>query len=47
VNTHAIGDRGNRVAVDGYIDAITALQLEGKDLRLRVEHAQVEFKFNM
>jgi hypothetical protein len=37
VNTHAIGDRGNRVALDAY----AAVLPPGNKARFRVEHAQV------
>jgi predicted amidohydrolase YtcJ len=39
VSTHAIGDRGNRNALDAYEAALRAVPT--KDARLRVEHAQV------
>jgi len=39
VNTHAIGDRGNRVVLDAYERALAAVPRA--DPRLRVEHAQV------
>jgi hypothetical protein len=39
VNTHAIGDRGNRVVLDAYDAALRALPTA--DHRFRVEHAQV------
>ncbi len=39
VCTHAIGDRANRVVLDGYEAALKAVPV--KDHRLRVEHAQV------
>jgi predicted amidohydrolase YtcJ len=39
VNTHAIGDRGNRVVLDAY-DAALKLQ-PAADHRFRVEHAQI------
>jgi len=38
VNTHAIGDRGNRVVLDAYEQALKALPTA--DHRFRVEHAQ-------
>ncbi|KAL7746462.1 hypothetical protein RI367_008217 [Sorochytrium milnesiophthora] len=44
VSTHAIGDRANRIVLDGYEQAIRKLHSEGKDtsdLRLRIEHAQI------
>jgi predicted amidohydrolase YtcJ len=39
VNTHAIGDRGNRVALDAFEAALKAVPTA--DHRFRVEHAQV------
>jgi predicted amidohydrolase YtcJ len=39
VNTHAIGDRGNRVVLDAYEKALEAHPVA--DHRFRVEHAQV------
>lgn len=39
VNTHAIGDRGNRVVLDAYEAALK--QVPRADHRFRVEHAQV------
>ncbi len=39
LNTHAIGDRGNREALDVY-QAVFAEAEEGADLRWRIEHAQ-------
>ncbi len=39
LNTHAIGDRGNREALDVY-EAVFAEAGEGADLRWRIEHAQ-------
>lgn len=39
VSTHAIGDRGNRNALDAYEAALQAVPTS--DARLRVEHAQV------
>ena len=38
VNTHAIGDRGNRVALDAYEAALAAAPVA--DHRFRIEHAQ-------
>ena len=38
VSTHAIGDRGNRVTLDAYEQALA--QVPGKDHRFRIEHAQ-------
>ena len=39
VNTHAIGDRGNRIVLDAYEAALT--DVPTADHRFRVEHAQV------
>jgi predicted amidohydrolase YtcJ len=39
VNTHAIGDRGNRVVLDAYDAALKAVPTA--DHRFRVEHAQI------
>ena len=39
VNTHAIGDRGNRVVLDAYEQALKAVPTA--DHRFRVEHAQI------
>jgi predicted amidohydrolase YtcJ len=39
VNTHAIGDRGNRVALDAYAAALKAVPRA--DHRFRIEHAQI------
>jgi len=39
VNTHAIGDRGNRVVLDAYTAALRAVP--SSDHRFRVEHAQI------
>jgi predicted amidohydrolase YtcJ len=39
VNTHAIGDRGNRVVLDAYEKALNAVPTA--DHRFRVEHAQI------
>ena len=44
VNTHAIGDRGNRLVLDWYKEAFTAVpetERVIKDPRWRVEHAQI------
>jgi predicted amidohydrolase YtcJ len=40
VNTHAIGDRGNRLMLDLYENAMS-VNPRGRDLRWRIEHAQV------
>ena len=39
VNTHAIGDRGNRLVLDAYEAALT--QVPTADHRFRIEHAQI------
>jgi predicted amidohydrolase YtcJ len=39
VNTHAIGDRGNRLVLDSYETALRAVPVA--DHRFRVEHAQI------
>ena len=39
VNTHAIGDRANRIALDAYEAALTAVPMA--DHRFRIEHAQI------
>ncbi len=39
VNTHAIGDRGNRIVLDAYQQALKAVPVA--DHRFRVEHAQI------
>ncbi len=40
VNTHAIGDRANRETLDIYQRVFEAAEVDGRDLRWRVEHAQ-------
>lgn len=40
VNTHAIGDRGNRETLDLYERAWKAADVDGSELRWRIEHAQ-------
>ena len=40
VNTHAIGDRGNREILDAYERAFGEAGVNGPDLRFRIEHAQ-------
>jgi len=40
VNTHAIGDRGNREILDLYQAAFEEAGVDGHDLRWRIEHAQ-------
>lgn len=41
VNTHAIGDRGNRVVLDAYERALATLGDPARALRHRIEHAQI------
>lgn len=41
VATHAIGDRGNRLVLDGYQAAFARAGGEGRRARWRVEHAQI------
>ena len=40
VNTHAIGDRGNREILDAYERAFADSGLDGPGLRFRIEHSQ-------
>lgn len=40
VNTHAIGDRGNREILDLYERVWDRMGVDGRDLRWRIEHAQ-------
>lgn len=40
VNTHAIGDRGNRETLDLYEKVFREAGVDGRDLRWRIEHAQ-------
>ena len=40
VNTHAIGTRANRETLDLYERAWKTMEISGKDLRWRIEHAQ-------
>ena len=40
VNTHAIGDRGNREILDAYQRVFEEAGVSGSDLRFRIEHAQ-------
>jgi hypothetical protein len=40
VNTHAIGDRGNREILDLYEEAFREAGVDGHELRWRIEHAQ-------
>lgn len=44
VNTHAIGDRANRVVLENYDRVVRELGKTQEDLRLRIEHAQVIHK---
>ncbi len=39
--THAIGDRANAVVLDAYDSALTSRGAKGRDVRFRIEHAQV------
>ncbi len=43
INTHAIGDRGNRLVLDWYQDIFNdaSIDHETNDLRWRIEHAQI------
>lgn len=41
MNTHAIGDRGNRIVLDSYEAAFLARKEWPRDHRWRIEHAQV------
>lgn len=41
VCTHAIGDRGNREVLTAYASALNQTGMDGKQKRLRIEHAQV------
>jgi predicted amidohydrolase YtcJ len=40
VNTHAIGDRANRETLNIYQRAFEAAEVDGRELRWRIEHAQ-------
>ncbi len=40
VNTHAIGDRANRETLDIYQRVFEAEEVDGRELRWRIEHAQ-------
>jgi predicted amidohydrolase YtcJ len=40
VNTHAIGDRANRETLDIYQRVFEAAEVDGRELRWRIEHAQ-------
>jgi predicted amidohydrolase YtcJ len=39
--THAIGDRANAFVLDVYDEALTSRGAKGRDIRFRIEHAQV------
>ena len=39
--THAIGDRANAVVLDAYDSALASKGAKGRDVRFRIEHAQV------
>lgn len=39
--THAIGDRANAVVLDAYDSALASAGAKGRDVRFRIEHAQV------
>ncbi|MBM2840307.1 MAG: Amidohydrolase 3, partial [Bacteroidetes bacterium] len=41
VCTHAIGDRGNNIALNGYAEVLKSNRAKAKDARFRIEHAQV------
>ncbi|MEL6790577.1 MAG: amidohydrolase [Pseudomonadota bacterium] len=41
VNTHAIGDRGNRLVIDWFAEAINGRDLAPQAARFRIEHAQI------
>jgi len=41
VATHAIGDRGNRLTLDGYEEAFTQDPADAHDVRWRIEHSQI------
>jgi hypothetical protein len=41
VCTHAIGDRGNNIALNAYEEALRQNPSRARDARLRIEHAQV------
>jgi hypothetical protein len=41
VCTHAIGDRGNNIALNVYADVLRSNPAKAKDARFRIEHAQV------
>jgi len=43
VNTHAIGDRANRIVIDAYESIIN--KRKNADLRLRIEHTQIVVSF--
>jgi predicted amidohydrolase YtcJ len=41
VNTHAIGDAANRIAIDVYERLLTEDKASNTDKRYRIEHAQI------
>ena len=41
VNTHAIGDRGNRLVIDWYSKALSETSISANTPRFRIEHAQI------
>ena len=41
VNTHAIGDAANKMALDVYQATLQQTATTNKELRLRIEHAQI------
>jgi hypothetical protein len=47
VCVHAIGDRGNRMALDAFEKALLHTKTYGLDKRLRIEHAQVVNEFDI
>ncbi len=47
VCVHAIGDRGNRIALDAFEKALLHTKTYGLDKRLRIEHAQLVDEFDI
>lgn len=41
VCTHAIGDRGNHIVLNAYENGFKSLKRNGREVRFRVEHAQI------
>ncbi|MEL6113124.1 MAG: amidohydrolase [Pseudomonadota bacterium] len=41
VNTHAIGDRGNRLVIDWFSKAVAGSEIVPEGARFRIEHAQI------